>query len=198
MACVACYQRSYGEGVAAIARIFARYGYSDWARTGPCAPWSSLDLLRHLHVTAQESVTGHLHALQFGPKELMTSAELAEFNAKSLTALSAVAPHVSLRNFQAAAWRFLRMATAEPDLPTYSFRGRTWSARCNVGVLAVEWHLHAWDLATTIGLTYHPRQPAVLAEAFRDGMAYLDPPATDGWPDLLRAAGRTLGVAHPV
>ncbi|RIV39437.1 maleylpyruvate isomerase N-terminal domain-containing protein [Micromonospora radicis] len=198
MACVACYRRSYLDGVAAVAEVCAGYQPADWARTGPCAPWSSLDVLRHLHATAQESVTGHREILRSGPKELMTSAELAAFNARSLVLLPVVAPPVALRSFKAAATRYLRVASAIPDLPSYTFRGRTWDARCSIGVLAVEWHLHAWDLATTVGRAYHPREPALLADAFRGGMAYLDPPAADDWPGLLRAAGRTLRVTHPV
>jgi hypothetical protein len=62
------------------------------------------------------------------------------------------------------------------------------------GALAVEWHVHAWDLGQSINFTYRPAAPERLVDAFKDGMAYLYLPSSyeDPWEAILSAAGRTI------
>ncbi|MEV4494872.1 maleylpyruvate isomerase N-terminal domain-containing protein [Micromonospora arborensis] len=191
---MACYRRVYHEGVAAVRAIVAGYGPEDWSRTGPCHPWSGSDLLRHLQITAGQSLATLAHAWRHGPEELMTPDELALFNDRTLISLAPAEPTATLAEFVRLAGRYLVLASASPDLPCYSYRGRVWDVACSVGVLAVEWHMHAWDLAVTIGVEHRPREPALLVEAFRTGMAYLPAPPTEDWAGLVSAAGRQLRV----
>ncbi|MFK3982870.1 maleylpyruvate isomerase N-terminal domain-containing protein [Micromonospora sp. NPDC050397] len=193
MPCFTCYARAYSSGVEAVCRIAARYSAADWRRVGPCAPWTALDVLRHLQVTASESHVTHLYALEFGPKELMSQGKLAEFNQLTLQGLPIRTAPFHLREFVEAATRHLGECAATPEVPSFSYHGRVWNVACGIGVLAVEWHLHAWDLAATIGEFYRPRSPALLAAAFRAGTAYLPPPPTDTWDDVLLASGRWPG-----
>ena len=42
-----------------------------------------------------------------------------------------------------------------------------------VGAASVEWHLHAWDLAASLGKDYEPASPELLAAGWRAGMPHL-------------------------
>jgi hypothetical protein len=42
-----------------------------------------------------------------------------------------------------------------------------------VGAAAAEWHLHAWDLAVSLGKDYQPASPELLAAGWRAGMPHL-------------------------
>ena len=61
-----------------------------------------------------------------------------------------------------------------------------------------EWHLHAWDLARSLGKDYRPADPELVLAAWRGGMPQLWPELTgqdgdDPWHDLLTASGRDPG-----
>jgi hypothetical protein len=70
------------------------------------------------------------------------------------------------------------------------------------GVASAEWHLHAWDLARSLGKDYRPANPELVLTAWRAGTPQLwpvldagsdRPGAGDGddpWHFLLRASGR--------
>ena len=72
-----------------------------------------------------------------------------------------------------------------------------------VGAACAEWHLHAWDLARSLGKDYRPAGPEIVLAAWRAGMPQLWPapgggdPGTKGaddpWHFLLIASGRDPG-----
>jgi hypothetical protein len=72
-----------------------------------------------------------------------------------------------------------------------------------VGAMAraacAEWHLHAWDLARSLGKDYRPADPELVLAAWRGGLPQLWPefPARsdsdDPWRLLLLASGRDPG-----
>jgi len=66
------------------------------------------------------------------------------------------------------------------------------------GAVGGEWHLHAWDLARSLGKDYRPADPELVLAAWRGGMPQLWPELTgqdgdDPWHDLLTASGRDPG-----
>jgi hypothetical protein len=67
------------------------------------------------------------------------------------------------------------------------------------GLACAEWHLHAWDLARSLGKDYRPADPELVLAAWRAGTPQLWPPLTTGWADddpwsfLLGASGRDPG-----
>ena len=67
------------------------------------------------------------------------------------------------------------------------------------GVACAEWHLHAWDLARSLGKVYRPADPELVLTAWRAGTPQLWPLLTTGWADddpwcfLLGASSRDPG-----
>jgi len=89
-----------------------------------------------------------------------------------------------------------------------------------VGAACAEWHLHAWDLAASLGKDYQPASPELVAAGWQAGMPHLPldcgapvapcgaavagagvafggpgtargpSPAAGAWEALLRASGR--------
>jgi hypothetical protein len=70
------------------------------------------------------------------------------------------------------------------------------------GVAGAEWHLHAWDLARSLGKDYRPAQPELVLTGWRDGSPQLWPVLAAGrededpWHFLLVASGRDPGWAQ--
>jgi hypothetical protein len=66
------------------------------------------------------------------------------------------------------------------------------------GAACAEWHLHAWDLARSLGKDYRPADPELVLTVWRAGMPQLWP-VLSGWDDddpwhfLLTASGRDPG-----
>ena len=65
------------------------------------------------------------------------------------------------------------------------------------GAACAEWHLHAWDLARSLGKDYRPADPELVLAAWRGGTPQLWPAppervgeADDPWHFLLSASGR--------
>ena len=46
------------------------------------------------------------------------------------------------------------------------------------GAACAEWHLHAWDLARSLGAEYRPEDPAAVLAGWRAGMPHLPVPVT--------------------
>jgi len=64
------------------------------------------------------------------------------------------------------------------------------------GAACAEWHLHAWDLARSLGKDYRPADPELVLAAWRGGTPQLwpgvdaEPDGDDPWSFLLLASGR--------
>jgi hypothetical protein len=121
----------------------------------------------------------------------MEEADLAVFNERALRMLPRHPPRDHLQRFYSAAMLYLEMVGAEPNKPCYTYKESIWAAIDSLGVLAVEWHVHAWDLAAATKAIYSPVEPATLARAFHRGMPYLRPPTDSSWIAVLSACGRT-------
>ena len=68
------------------------------------------------------------------------------------------------------------------------------------GAACAEWHLHAWDLARSLGKDYRPADPGLVLAAWRGGMPQLWPELTgwdgdDPWHYLLTASDRVRDPA---
>jgi hypothetical protein len=64
------------------------------------------------------------------------------------------------------------------------------------GAACAEWHLHAWDLARSLGKDYRPADPELVLAAWRGGTPQLwpgldaEPDGDDPWHSLLLASRR--------
>ena len=78
------------------------------------------------------------------------------------------------------------------DLPHHRYRGTEVTVGAMAGAACAEWHLHAWDLARSLGKDYRPADPELVLAAWRAGMPQLWPaPAGDPGP------GRGRSLAFP-
>lgn len=192
---------AYADGVSALERASAAIG--DWSMPTPCADWRAVDLAGHLlaiaryyHRLLDAADAGHpLQGLPRGDR-------LAAMNAADLRALGSSSGPARIAAFADAARAYgRRLATDEWSTVLGSWEGvgaRTVAA--HTGLAVVEWHVHAWDLATAAGQGHRPADPVAVASG------HMTPGLVDGeddpWRAVLAASGRTAGwhadgtVAH--
>jgi uncharacterized protein (TIGR03083 family) len=182
--------RLYLDGVTAIEETAGALRPHDGTRPTPCEDWTVVDLVAHVRCVA-EDYNDFLTALTAGrPTPLRLGEELARHNADRLRQVADDRVEPQLSVFGSAARRFADRVPAAWSATAYTLGGRSWTLGQYVGVCAVEWHVHTWDLARSIGRDHRPARANLLADAWRDGVPHLELPAGDPWPAVLAAAGR--------
>lgn len=164
----------------------------------PCLGWDALTVVRHLEGIAGAYVlwTGS----SFGGRiaQLRTGEEAARYNATVLERLPVLAMERHLHRFVALARDHVRLARVTWTAPMLETPDDVLvTVGQHAAVAAVEWHVHAWDLARSQDRDHEP-DPASLAvcvAAWEEVLADVtDTPmeADDApWPALLIATGRT-------
>lgn len=190
------------DGVAVIERIAGGLADRDWACPTPCPDWTVADLAGHIRCAAEDYNAVLEGALGSGPGPVLQGADLAEHNAARLAALPPAAPLVHVAVFGLDARRFAERAAHRWDATVFGVRGSAWTVGDYVGFCALEWHLHAWDLASGAGFTYRPRCVRTLAGWWRQRLPHvpLDADCVLGdcsWAALLRASGRAPAASGP-
>jgi uncharacterized protein (TIGR03083 family) len=168
---------AYRDGAQVVQRLGSKF--VDWTLPTPCAGWSAIDLVGHLlcvartqHRLLDAAVAGH-------PRSgLPCGASLDARNADELAALPVAAGSDRVVAFDAVTTRYgERLAEADPDLPMGEWDRLGWlDLHDHTLAAAVELHVHAWDLAATLGWDHRPADPDAL-----------DP---EGWRPLLDRFGR--------
>ena len=116
------------------------------------------------------------------------------FNHEMLDRLPELQTAEHLDRFAELAGDHVRLLRATADAPmTVLDDGRVLTAAAHAGLVAVEWHVHAWDLARSNDRTHLPEADdvAVLIAAWTTAQA--DPDRSvdlPTWTGLLRATGR--------
>lgn len=151
-----------------------------------------------------------------GPDSL--ARKLARQNAAELAALAEGAGPEHIAAFAASARAYSRRIEPVWDLPHHGYRETVVTVGGMLGAACVEWHLHAWDLARSLGKDYAPADPGILVAGWLAGMPHLpldmplavatcgapaagsvgtggrpagpEPAHGAGWRALLRASGR--------
>lgn len=178
------------EGVAAIERYAAQVPLGGWYASTPCEGWTLLDLVRHLHATALRYLRLGNEAAATHPAPMLFGAELAGANAEDLSALPVMDGHDHVTAFAETARELDARLPLWARLPVGTF-GWHWRGP-EPGVIAVEWHVHAWDLSVAVfAPPHHPRDPELVAEAWRRDIPYLGLPTLPPWRAVLVASGRT-------
>jgi hypothetical protein len=136
-----------------------------------------------------------------GPADSLAR-KIARQNAAELAALPDVAGPEHIAAFAESARSYGRRLPQSWDLPHHRYRGTDVTVGAMAGVACAEWHLHAWDLARSLGKDYRPAQPELVLTAWRDGTPQLRPVLAAGWEGedpwrfLLGASGRDPGWAQ--
>jgi Mycothiol maleylpyruvate isomerase N-terminal domain len=183
---------SYAEAVGALRDISQRIPQWEWPT--PCDRWTVLDLSGHL-LTIVRYWHRLLDAAEVGRPlvELPRGRELEAMNARDLASLTDAHEGkgpARMELFLALASAHLRRierADWEITLGHWSGLGPLTVGQ-HSGVAIGEWHVHAWDMARSIGADHRPRDATVVAEGnrpVRDVAGEEDP-----WRALLTAYGR--------
>jgi hypothetical protein len=136
-----------------------------------------------------------------GPADSLAR-KIARQNAAELAALPDAAGPEHIAAFAESARSYGRRLPQSWDLPHHRYRGTDVTVGAMAGVACAEWHLHAWDLARSLGKDYRPAQPELVLTAWRDGSPQLWPvlaaggEGEDPWRFLLAASGRDPGWAQ--
>lgn len=186
--------RIYLDGVDAVARTTAKFGDRDWSRPTPCAKWRTCEIAAHLHATAARYHDELDCAVSGQPAPLIIGEELARFNAHKLDTIAPSGAPEHIRFFRGLA---LSYAKRLPDLWNLRPYLSGWDVSVGeaAGAMAIEWHVHAWDLAQSVALQYRPDAADTLESAWRislEPVFSVAPPAGDPWDALLVLYGREL------
>ncbi len=129
-----------------------------------------------------------------GPSAQSIARKLARQNAAELAALPDVMPAQHIAAFASAATRYAARIGPLLRLPHHTYQGKVITVAGMAGAACVEWHLHAWDLASALGIGYCPADPRAVRSAWLTGIPQLPlGQERDPWLAVLRASGRVPG-----
>ena len=198
---------AYRDGVTVICELAAQFTDATWLAATPCNEWRAVDLAGHLRCVADDyheylddAPASRLARLMAtgGPADSLAR-KIARQNAAELAALPDVAGPEHIAAFAESARSYGRQVAQSWDMTHHSYRGTEVTVGAMAGVACAEWHLHAWDLARSLGKDYRPAQPELVLTAWRDGTPQLWPVLAGGWEGedpwrfLLGASGRDPG-----
>ncbi len=193
---------TYDDGVHAVLRIAARFAAATWELPTTCPEWRAADLAAHLRCIAEdyheyldeapESRLAKLMASGAHPQSI--ARKLARQNAAELAVLPDAPPDHHIGAFARSAARYAARILPLLDLPHHSYRGRVITVAGMAAAASIEWHVHAWDLASALGIGYRPSRPEAVRDAWLAGIAQ-EPlqPDDDPWLSVLRSSGRLAG-----
>lgn len=195
----------YHAGVTVICELASQFTDEvAWGAATPCPEWRAGDLAAHLRCVADDyheyldeapvSRLARLLASSAGPESL--SRKLARQNSAELAALADGTGPEHIAAFAVSARAYAQRVAPIWELPHHRYRDTMVTVGGMVGAACAEWHLHAWDLARSLGKDYRPADPEILVAGWQAGVPQLplDVPlavATCG----SRPAGGAWGVA---
>jgi len=212
---------AYRDGITVICELAAQFTDARWMSPTPCADWRAADLAGHLRCVADDfheylddapaSRLARLMATGASAENLGLT--LARQNAAELAELPDVSAREHITAFARSARSYARRLPSLWSLPHHRYRGTVVSVGAMAGAACAEWHLHAWDLARSLGKDYQPADPDIVLAGWRAGVPHLRhagttavpgegraaivpyerPEAADPWQALLRESGRDPG-----
>ena len=197
---------AYRDGVTVICELAAQFSDATWLAATPCGEWRAVDLAGHLRCVADDyheylddapaSRLARLMAANAPADSL--ARKLARQNAAELAALPDAPGPEHIMAFADSARSYGRRLPQSWDLIHHSYRDIDVTVGAMAGAACAEWHLHAWDLARSLGKDYRPADPGLVLAAWRGGMPQLWPALAgwdgdDPWHFLLTASSRDPG-----
>jgi uncharacterized protein (TIGR03083 family) len=172
---------AYHAGVTVICELAALFTEETWAAPTTCPEWRAADVAGHLRCVADDyheylddaplSRLARLMARSPSPESL--ARKLARQNTAELAALPDATGPEHIAAFAAAARSYADRALTVWDLPHHRFGDTVVTVGGMVGAACAEWHLHAWDLAASLGKDYQPASPELLAVGWQAGVPHL-------------------------
>jgi len=200
---------AYRDGVTVICELAARFTAAQWAAPTPCHDWRAADVAGHLRCMADDyheflddapdSRLARLMATGFPAATL--ARKLERQNAAELAELPDVPAPEHIAAFAESARSYAARVPPLWDDPHHWYRGALVTVGAMVGVACAEWHVHAWDLARSLGIDYRPADPEIVFAGWWEGMPQVRPAEAAGllvaapvegdvWETLLRMFGR--------
>jgi uncharacterized protein (TIGR03083 family) len=197
---------AYRDGITVICELAAQFSDVAWSAPTPCREWRAVDVAGHLRCVADDyheylddapdSRLARLMATGAPPDSL--ARKLARQNAAELAALPDGPGPEHIAAFAESARAYGRRVYSAWDQPHHSYRGASVTVGTMARAACAEWHLHAWDLARSLGKDYRPANPGLVLTAWQTGLPELwglvpDTDPDDGadlWHVLLGASGR--------
>jgi uncharacterized protein (TIGR03083 family) len=194
----------YLEGVTTVQSVVQGWPAERWKQPA-CGRWTALDVAGHLLCVARWYHHWLDRAESGDARPPFAAQELAERNGQALVGLRPTDGADRVALFVEEAERYAERLDSSWALP-YGFPHGTVPAGAHAAVAALEWHLHAWDLAAG---RHRPADPRMLLTAASRAMgaARRGPRARLGaaaapllagprpWEWTLRRSGRVLREA---
>ena len=197
---------AYRDGVTVICELAAQFPDATWLAATPCTEWRATDLAGHLRCVADDyheylddaPASRFARLMAAGTSADSRSRMLARQNAAELAALPDAPGPEHIRAFAESARAYGRRLPQSWDLTHHRYLQTDVTVGAMAGAACAEWHLHAWDLARSLGKDYRPADPELVLAAWQGGMPQLWPELTgrdggDPWHYLLTASGRDPG-----
>lgn len=189
------------DGIAVISHLAGEFSGSDWTTPTPCGGWLAIDVAGHLRCTAEncheyldDGEDSRLARLMSrGPTTEELTQALTRQNSAALAALPPASGPQHIAVFAESARAYAARLRLHWLTTLYVYRGVRCTAGDHAGAMAVEWHLHAWDLAHVLRADYRPRDADMLVAAWRAGMPWAPIGGGESWQAVLGAAGRSAG-----
>jgi uncharacterized protein (TIGR03083 family) len=181
-------------GAEAIETIASRMSDDDWGRPTPCEEWVAADLLDHLHCIGEDYNRFLDCILDEHAGPLLTHQDIVAHNAARMAGLQPAAPLVRLAQFGLSARSFVTRLPLAWDRALFPIDDRVWTVGDYAAFCALEWHIHAWDLYSSVGVHYRPDCRGVLGAASGRWLPDLFRAGEDCWDVLLYASGRQPGL----
>src|SRR6202167_1079571 len=181
---------AYRDGVTVICELAAQFTDATWLAATPCAEWRAVDLAGHLrcmaddyHEYLDDAPASRLARLMAAGGDADSLArKIARQNAAELAALPDVSGTEHIAAFAESARSYGRRLSPSWDPPHHSYGDAEVTVGAMAGAACAEWHLHAWDLARSLGKDYRPADPELVLAAWRGGTPQLWP-GLDAEPD---------------
>ena len=179
---------AYRDGITVICELAVQFSDAAWLAPTPCAEWRAVDLAGHLRCVADDyheylddaPVSRLARLMATGAPADSLARKLARQNAAELAALPDGPGPEHISAFAESARAYGRRVYTAWERPHHSYRGTTVTVGAMAGLACAEWHLHAWDLARSLGKDYRPADPALVLAAWRAGAPQLQGAGQDG------------------
>ena len=187
---------AYRDGITVICELAVQFSDAAWLGPTPCMEWRAVELAGHLRCVADDyheylddapdSRLARLMATGVPADSL--ARKLARQNAAELAALPDGPGEEHIAAFADSARAYGRRLYNVWEQPHHAYRGHMVTVGAMAGLACAEWHLHAWDLARSLGKDYRPADPGLVHAAWWAGMPQLWTPVTPESPVGLLAA----------